>query len=192
MSGYTNTVFEELYSSFAAATTTTPAAAAASITAGLPPLVIPGGYMGKLGNQCSSLRVMMGGQMTATATVPTWLFGIAFTSAVPPAFSAATPLGATAAFTPVAGAGAYFWAQIDIGLRAIAPGAASTVVTIGKFEGPLFPSPFYQTLPATNIAPAVATWETDLQYFLWPYVTLGAATAGNTVSLHWAKIYGEN
>lgn len=192
MSGYTGTIFEELYSFYGAATTTTPSASAVSITQGYPPIVLPGGYMTKLGAQSSSLRLRFGGQMTVTATVPTWLFGVAYTSLTPPAFAATTPLGVTAAITPTAGTGGYFLAEIDIGLRAIALGAASTVVTAGKVEGSLFPSPFFQTVPATNVAPTVTAWETDLQYFLWPYLTLGAATAGNTVSLHWCKLYGEN
>jgi hypothetical protein len=192
VSGYTNTVFEELYSSFGAATTTTPTAGAVSLTAGLPAIVVPGGYMNKLGAESSSLKIWFGGQMTATATVPTWLIGLAITSAVPPVFSATAPLGATATFTPTAGTGAYWRAEFDIGLRAIGLGAASTVVTVGKTEGALFPSPFWQSVPATNVAPTIATWETDLQYFLWPYLTLGAATAGNTASVHFCKMYGEN
>lgn len=192
MSGVTTTIFEELYSSYAAATTTTPTAGAVSVTAGMPPIVVPGNYMTKLGSQSSSLRLRFGGQMTATATVPTWLVGVAFTSVTPPAFSATAPLGVTATFTPSAGTGAYFICEVDIGLRTIALGAASTIVTMGKVEGALLPSPFWNSLPATNVAPTIATWETDLQYFLWPYLTLGAATAGNTVSLHFCKLYGEN
>lgn len=192
MSGYKGTIFEELYSCYQAATTTTPTAAAVSVTAGYPAIVVPGSYMTKLGDQASSLRLKFGGQMTATATVPTWIFGVAFTSAVPAAFSAATPLAATGTFTPTAGTAGYFDAEIDIGLRTLGLGAASTIVTTGKVTGALFPSPFFQTIPATNVAPTVATWESDLQYFLWPYLTLSAATAGNTVSLHYCKLYGEN
>lgn len=192
MSGYTGIPFEELYSCYQAATTTTPSASAVSVTAGYPPIVVPGGYMTGLGAKSSSLRLEFGGQMTATATVPTWLFGVAFTSVTPPAFSAAAPLGVTVAFTPAAGTGAYFDAVVKIGLRTLALGAASTVVTAGRVTGDRLPSPFYTSLPATNTAPTIATWENDLQYFLWPYLTLGAATAGNTVSLHYCALYGEN
>lgn len=192
MSGYTGTLFEELYSYYGAATTTSPAASAVSITATYPPIVVPGGYMTGLGAKSSSLRLRFGGQMTATATVPTWLFGVAYTSATPPSFSASTPLAATGTFTPSAGTGGYFICEVDIGLRTLALGAASTIVTMGKSEGSLFPSPFWQSFPATNVAPTITAWESDLQYFLWPYLTLGAATAGNTVSLHFCKLYGEN
>ena len=37
------------------------------------------------------------------------------------------------------------------------------------------------SFPASGVAPTFSTWEMDLSYFLWPYLTLGAATAGNTV-----------
>jgi len=190
MSGFTGTMFEELFSCYLAATTTTPAASAVSITQGYPGIAVPAMYMGKLGDEASSLRLILSGQMTATATVPTWLFGVSFTTSS--TFSATTPLGASATFTPTAGTGGYFYMQVDIGLRAIAVGAASTVASIGKVEGALFPSPFWQSIPATNTAPTVTTWDLNQQYYIWPYLTLGAATAGNTVSVHFCKLYGEN
>lgn len=190
MSGGSGTIFEELYSSYAAATTTTPAAAAAAMNAAMPPIVIPAGFMGKLGNQCSSLRLKIAGQMTATATVPTWKMGLAFTTTS--TFAGTPTLGETATWTPAAGTGSYWVAEFDIGLRAVAVGAASTVVTTGMVEGSLLPSPFVQSVPAINVSPAVATWDVAQQYYLWPYLTLGAATAGNTVSVHMVKVYGEN
>ena len=39
---------------------------------------------------------------------------------------------------------------------------------------------------------SAATIDVDQQIFLWPYLTLGAATAGNTVTMQMAKLYGEN
>lgn len=203
MSGNTGTAFEELYSSGGPATVTTPTAGAVSLIAGLPPIVVPGNYMTKLGAQCSSLRLKMGGQLTTTATIPTWLFGLQFTSAQPPAFVASAPavLAATAAFTPGTAVTAAWWeAEWHIVNRTMSPGAASTVVTTGRIECPAaFPPVAYSAIagnmvlaPATNVAATNATWESDLQYFLWPYLTLGAATAGNTVTTQWAKLYGEN
>ena len=50
-----------------------------------------------------------------------------------------------------------------------------------------------QMLPATNVSGAsAATIDVDQPLFIWPYVTLGAATAGNTVTLQKAKMWGEN
>lgn len=190
MSSYTDTVFEELYSSFQAATTTTPTAGAVSMVAGLPPIIIPGGYFTKLGAESSSMKVLIAGQMTATATVPTFLMGLAVTTTS--TFSATTPLAASGTFTPTAGTGAYFYLVADIGLRTIAQTATSVVVTTGRIDGTLLPSPFFVSLPATNVAPTMSTWDTAQQYYLWPYLTLGAATASNTVTLHMVKLYGEN
>jgi hypothetical protein len=195
MSGTTETIFEEMYSSAQAATTTTPSTSAVSLIAAYPPPIVNSKYMGRLGDESSSLRVILAGQMTATATVPTWKIGLQFTTASTlqtPA--AANILGETATFTPVAGTGAYWLSIIDVAVRAVAQGAASTVVTIGKVEGALLPTATFGTasIPATNVAPTNANWDVSQAYYLWPYLTLGAATAGNTISLHMMKIYGEN
>ena len=192
MSGYKNTVFEELYSSYQAATTTTPTAAAVSLTVGMPAIIVPGLYMHKLGDDTSSLKFIMRGQMTATATVPTFTVGMAFTTSS--TFAGTPVLATTAAFTPVAGTGAYFRMELDIGLRSLGLGAGSTVVAIGHISGALLPTATFgeQSLPATNTAPTVATWDEVQNYYLWPYLTLSAATAGNTMSVHMAKLYGEN
>jgi hypothetical protein len=137
----------------------------------------------------------MAGQLTATATVPTWLFGVAFSSAQPPVFPSVTAtntLAAMAAATPSVGTGVWVFFDIDIVLSAMAPGAASTVDTVGMVESSTLPSPFALPIPANNVTSSNANWETDLQYFLWPYVTLGAATAGNTFQMRFVKLYGEN
>jgi hypothetical protein len=193
MSGTTETIFEELYSCAQAATTTTPTAGAVSIVGGYPPLLVPGKYMGRLGDEASSMRVLIAGQMTATATIPTWKVGLQFTtSSSLQTVAAANTLAETATWTPTAGTGGYFWMTTEIGFRASAAGAASTVVTVGRIEGALLPSPFLFSLPATNVAPTNANWDVSQTYYLWPYLTLGAATAGNTMSVHIVKVYGEN
>ena len=193
MSGTTETIFENLYACYLAATTTTPATAATSLIGGYPPLILNSKYMGRLGDEASSLKMIIRGQMTATAVVPTWKLGLQFTtSSTIQTASAANTLAETATFTPTAGTGAYFQMVIDVGLRISASGAASTVVTLGDVEGALLPSPFWASIPATNVAPTNANWDVSQAYYLFPYVTLGAATAGNTVSLHMLKVYGEN
>lgn len=186
---------ELLYSRAGVATTTTPTAGPVSLIGSYPPITIPGSYMRKLGADCSSLKLKLSGQATATATVPTWLFGLAISSAQPPAFpslTAANTLAATAAVTPTAATGVWTFFDIDIALSAMAPGAASTVETTGIVEASNLPSPFMTPIPANNVSSANANWENDLQYFLWPYVTLGAATAGNTFTTRSVKLYGEN
>jgi len=187
VSGYQPVGSEVLYSSYAQATTSVPAAAAATITAGMPPIVVPAGYMKNVGSWSSSLRLVVGGTMTVTATIPTWLWGLAAAVATTsaPAFSASTPLGVSAAAAPPS-------AVYDIGLRAIALGAASTLVTVAQIQSVGVNAAGEVTIPAANTAPTMATWDTTQSYVLWPYITLGAATAGNTVTVHYAKLYGEN
>lgn len=193
MSGYTQTFNELLYANFGPAATTTPTAAAVSMTAAMPEIIVPGGYMAVTGRRSSSLKLKLGGLLTATATIPTFTFGVAYTSAIPGAFAGTPVLVTSAAITPNAGTNFPWWLDLDIGLRTLTPGAASTVITQGTIYSPLgFPSPTEFALPTTGTVTGVTNWEADLQYFLWPYVTLSAATAGNTVTVQWAKLYGEN
>jgi len=201
VSGFTGTIFEELYSCALAATTTTPAASAASITVGYPAIKADAKFFVKLGEQHSSLRFVARGQLTTTATIPTWQFGLAWTQALPAAFSATNVLAATAVRTPgTAAAGAWWFWEADISLRTLGLGAASTLVTGGSIMcESLRPAAYSATqsdewsMPATGTAgTSAATVDVDQPLFIWPYVTLGAATAGNTVSTQLVKMYGEN
>jgi hypothetical protein len=178
------------YSYAGAATTTTPTAGAVSIIATYPPVIIPGGILGKLGNQSSALRVRAWLQCTATATVPTWLLGVSKTTTN--TFSSTGGI-ATATFTPSVKTAAQIMMEIEISLRSIGQTNNSTAVVQGQVEGPDFlPSPFSSTIPATNVANTWTDWQVDQQYYLWLYLTLGAATAGNTVTTQMLKVYGEN
>ena len=86
MSGYTGTQGELLYSVSQASTpvTTPTVSPGASMTPGLPPIQVPGGFMANsAGTRASALVLKMWGLMTATATVPTWGFSLSYTSAIP-------------------------------------------------------------------------------------------------------------
>lgn len=191
MSGYTGTQFETLFSNYQAATTTTPTAGAVTITGGYPAITVPGMYFSTTGKFTRSLRMIMSGLMTATATVPTWQLGVAFTTT--DSFAATPVLAVTGTYTPTAGTGAPWFAYLEIGIRTIALGASSTVVAMGQMASPLFTtSPFMMAFPATGSSNTVTTWDIENQYYLWPYLTLGAATAGNTITTQVVKLYGEN
>jgi hypothetical protein len=193
MSGYTMTMTEVLYSNWGPASTTTPTASAVSMISGIPEIIVPGGFMAVTGRRSSTMRLRMGGLLTATSVIPTFTFGVSYTSAIPGAFSASAVLATSAAITPNAGTNFEWFMDLDIGLRTLTPGAASTVVAMGSIESMAgFPSPNEFTLPTTGTVTGVTAWEADLQYFLWPYVTLSAATAGNTVTVEFVKLYGEN
>jgi hypothetical protein len=192
---------EVLFATGQAATTTTPAASAVNICATWPSIEFPPGFFANsVGKRASTGKLKMRGQMTTTATIPTWQFGVAWTQAMPAAFSATTVIAATAVRTPgTAQTGAWVDIELDVFLRTIALGAASVLVGSGsvRSEG-LLPSVFSTTqvdewsLPATGAnGQTAASVDIDQPVFLWPYLTLGAATAGNTFTAQMGKLYGE-
>ena len=195
---YGNT--EVLYSYALSATTTTPTAGAVSMIASWPSIEVPPGYFVRQGKLTSSVKLKLRGQMTTTATIPTWLFGMAWTQTMPAAFSASNVIAATAARTPgTANAGAWVDIELDLSLRTLALAAGSVLVGSGSVRSEaLLPSAFSTTqidewsLPATgSTGQTAASVDVDQPLFIWPYVTLGAATAGNTVTAQMAKLYGE-
>lgn len=195
MSGYKPIGSELLYACYLAATTSVPAAAAATITAGYPPIIIPAGAFDRLGGWASSLRLEMGGLMTVTATIPTWSWGLwcAVQTTTAPAFSTSLALGtSTAAAPPSAVTNVPWTVTLHLGLRALALGAASTIVTWGQVTSTGINAAGETTIPGTGAYTPPATYDTSQAYVLWPGITLGAATAGNTVTTQFAKLYGEN
>jgi hypothetical protein len=190
MSGYTNTMAELFYSYDQAATTTTPTASAVNAIATYPVAEIYGGWFSALGTKTTSLKLSMGGLMTATATVPTWQLSLIVGTTN--AFATSPVLVASAAFTPVAGTNAWWFMDVDIALRTLVPGGSSTISAHGKAWGALFPSPFLTSLPATGAYTPLATYAADANAYLWPALTLSAATAGNTITTQYMKLYGEN
>ena len=194
MSQYFPPGTELLHSFYGAATTSVPAAAAATITAGIPEVIVPASYMTGLGKKSSSLCLKFGGYMTATATVPTFAFGLAYTAfATPPAFSASTILATLSnTITPTAATGS-FEAEMNLGLRSMGLGNASTIWASGRvWASPALTTSVWWLNPLGAGGTTVTTWQTDQEYYLWPYLTLGAATASNTVTVQYIKLYGEN
>jgi hypothetical protein len=196
VSGYQPIGTELLYSNYSLATTSVPAAAAATITAGMPPIVVPAGFFKNLGSWSSSLRLVYGGLMSTAATLPTWNWGLyaSVATTAAPAFSAGgILLGQSGTSTPPSAVSNIpWWAYFDIGIRAIALGAASTIVTWGTIQSTAVNAAGEVTIPGSGAYTPPATWDTTQSYVLWPALTLGAATAGNTVTVQYAKLYGEN
>lgn len=203
MSGYTQTTNELLYAFYGAATVSVPTVSpGATITAAYPPIEIPANFFSNVGSRSSSLKLEIGGLATVTATIPTWQFflyiAVATTSA--PAFATTTTLGSTPTFTPGQAATNFPWdATVDIGLRTLTLGALSTVTAQGWFESYAFAPAAYSVtagpkvfMPATGAYTPLATYDTTQTYLVWPALSLGAATAGNTVTVEYCKLYGEN
>jgi hypothetical protein len=203
VSGFTQTTDELLYAFYGAATTSVPTTSpGATITAACPPIEIPANIFTNVGSRSTSLRLEIGGLATATATIPTFQFflyiAVATTSA--PAFATTTTLGSTPTFTPGQAATNFPWDGVaHIGLRTLALGAASTITCQGFFESYAFTTAAYSAtagpkvfMPATGAYSPLATYDTTQTYLLWPALSLGAATAGNTVTVEYIKLYGEN
>jgi hypothetical protein len=205
MSGFTMTQAELLYAYFGAGTvsvpTTTPGS---SMTLGYPAVTVPAGFMSATGERSSSLKLVGGGLLIATATVPTFQFSLWRTMAQPATWAAsgaAVLVGQTAiAAAPTATTGCWFEMEWNIGLRTAGvvsggSSATSTVICNGKVSvWPAFNGAEIYTIPAaaSSYSPTDTTWPQDQQVYLWPTLSLGAATAGNTTTLEWLKLYGEN
>ena len=194
MSGYTQTTNELLHAFYGAATASVPTATTAvTITAGMPEIIVPAGFMSVLGKRSSSLKLELGGYMASSATPPTWSFGLAVSTGSPPVFSATTTLASpTLTVAPTAsGSGSWFF-TCNIGLRTLGVGNTSTVWCNGAVTSNLFAAAPLLLNPSGGGGTAMTAWQSDLEYYLWPYLTLSAATAGNTVTTQFAKLYGEN
>ena len=203
MSGFTMTTNELLYAYYGAGTvsvpTTTPGS---SMVLGYPEIIVPGGFMSNVGLHSSSLKLVGGGLFIATATVPTFQFSLFFTTAQPAVYSAAgTAVGQTAIQTaPAATTGCPFEMEWNIGLRTLGLGAASTVVCWGHVRllyagaGGVESTNYTLSVPTVGAtySPTLTAWPSDQQVYLWPTISLGAATAGNTTTMEWLKLYGEN
>lgn len=191
MSGYKPIGTEILFSTYQAATVSVPTASAVTITAGWPGITIPAGYMSNAtGDWASSLKWKMGGFLTATATIPTFSFGLAISTSS--AFSAATPLATATAATAPGSATSFSWKmEVEIGLRTLGLGAASTIVCHGAIDSGAFTANL-QLAPAGSGNALITNYDKNAIYYLWPYLTLSAATAGNTVTSQYGKLYGEN
>lgn len=206
MSGFTMTQTELLYSCSQASTpvttpTTTPGA---SMIPGLPPIVIPAGFMANAaGTRASSLTLEIWGLITTTATIPTFGFSLYTTTATPPVWAATNLLATTAAVAMNTTAGTYpFILRAAISYRTPnVAGATATGVLIAmmRMDSPAF---YYTNGEATGYntfwSPPAGTlgnqtnFEPDLQYFLWPSIYCGAATALNYCTTEIVKLYGEN
>jgi hypothetical protein len=195
MAGY-DRVVETLFSYSQQATASVPTASPGSTMCnGWPAITVPAGQLSKLGEQTSSLRLVIEGGLTATATIPSFAFLLYMSQANPAAFATTNQLHAISGTNTPGGAvtAARFRAEWNIKLRALgAPGANSTLVTTGWVKCPAFASPFEVSCPAANTATTFTTFDPMQVMYLWPAIILGAATAGNTVTPDWAKLYAES
>lgn len=209
MSGYQPVGVELLAAYYGAGTVSVPTASpGSSMTLGYPPFAVPGGYMKNAGNWASSLKLVGGGIAIFTATLPTISFTLWRTMAQPAAYAnsgSAVLVGSSILVAPaVVTTGTPFEMEWNIGLRT--PGvnasagtsASSTVTCWGNVTTADSPTVINAAnvwsipTPAATYTPTDTTWPEDQQVYLWPTIIVTGATAGNTVTMEWMKLYGEN
>lgn len=190
MSFLTGTSTEVLYSSIATGTQLVSFTTEDNLMKTLPPVIIPAGFFyGPQGATGKCLKVRAYGRVGSTGT-PTFTLSIRLlTSAT---WSAAGIAFSTAALT--AGSGvtlAPFQVDIDIIMRTLATGAASTIAVMGSVTSQTAFSA-QGVIPAANTAFTNATYDNTLTNYLFLSAACSASSASNLIQLEMLKVYGEN
>ena len=192
MSFITGTQNEVLYSYANASTNLATFTAEDNLQKTFPPVIIPAGFFLNAGATGKTLKIKAAGQL-GTTSAPTFTWSIRLLTST--TWSAAgILLGSSAALT--AGTTqtlAPWFLDVDVTLRTLSIGGASTVVTMGQVSGPLaLASPFAGTIPANNTTVTATTVDNSVQYYLFLSAACGTSNAANLINLQSLKVYGEN
>lgn len=158
----------------------------------LPVCKIPAGFFPPTLGLGKALKVKASGRLGTTGT-PTFTMSLRFLTSQ--TWSAAGIGFSTAAIT--AGSGvtlAQWFLEVDIVMRIMLPGAASTIMVNGEFRsgtGFAAGGGIY-TLPGANVTNVAATYDTQLDNFLFLSAACGTNNALNLIQLESLKVYGEN
>jgi hypothetical protein len=157
-----------------------------------PPVLIRAGYILNLQDTGKSLRVKATGRLGTTGS-PTFTWSMRLLTST--TWSAGgILLGSTAALT--AGTTqtlAPWFLDVEIGLKTLSIGGASTLRTMGEVRSPLgLASPFSGSIPANNTSPDVATFDNSVQYYLFISAACGTSNAANLIQTESLKVYGDN
>jgi hypothetical protein len=159
-----------------------------------PPVIIPAGFFLNQGATGKAIKVHALGQLGCTTGSPTFLWSIRLLTST--TWSAGgILLGATAASASSASAQtlAPWVLDVDVSLRTLSIGGASTVVTMGTVDAPLgLVSPGTITIPANNVSPVVSTLDNSTTYYLFVSCACGTSNSLNLINMQILKVYGEN
>lgn len=193
MSSYMGTLPECYYSSSAAGTALNTFTTEASLMGGYAIPQIPATFWSKLGDLSSTGKIRAHFNVSTTAT-PTFTVSARLLTSATSWSAGGLLLGSTSALTTASGVtNAWATLDIDIILRSIAPGAAtSSLFTSGTLSGSAFPAT--GSMPANNVSAVNATLDNTgaTQYFLWLSAACGTSSASNAISLQALKVYLEN
>lgn len=186
----TGTSTECLYTSVATGTQLATFTTEDNLQKTLPPVIIPAGFFyspsGAIGK---ALRVRAYGRLGSTGS-PTFTLSVRLLTST--TWSAAGIVFSTAALT--AGATvtlAPFQIDIDIVMRALGIGAASTIAIMGAVTS----QTAFTTngvLPAANTAFTATTYDNSITNYLFLSAACGTSNAANLIQLEMLKVYGEN
>ena len=194
MSFLTGTQNELLYSTIATGTQLNTFTTEDNLQKTLAPVIIPAGFFYNAGATGKSLKVKAYGRAGITTGAPTFTWtvrlipstvtwsaaGIAFASVALPTNASAQTL-------------APWILELDLTLRTLSVGAASTIIVMGEVRAPiLLATPFMGTIPGNNTAITNATLDNSLYYSLWLSAACGTSNALNLIQLELLKVYGEN
>lgn len=157
-----------------------------------PPAMIRAGYILNLQDTGKSLRVKACGRL-GTTSAPTFTWSLRLLTST--TWSAGgILLGSTAALT--AGTSvtlAPWYLDVEIGLKTLSIGGASTLRTMGEVRSPLgLASPFGGTIPASNTSMEVSTFDNSVQYYLFLSAACGTNSGSNLIQTEMLKVYGDN
>lgn len=192
MSFLTGTSSEVLYSSIATGTQLNTFTTEDNLMKTLPYCIIPAGFFyNTSGATGKSLRVKACGRLgTTSAPTFTWTMRLLTSSTWSAAglamSSAALTAGTTVTLAP-------WYLDAEIIMRTLATGAASTLAIMGEVRSPLgLASPFAGSIPASNTAFTVTTFDHSVTNYLFLSAACGTSNAANLIQLEMLKVYGEN
>jgi len=192
MSFLTGTSSEVLYSSIATGTQLNTFTVEDNLQKTLAPVIIPAGFFYNPSAEGKTLYIKARGRLGTTAS-PTFTWTVRLLTST--TWSAGgIIIGTTGAVTAGATKTLSPWTlELDVTLRTLAIGAASTLAFMGMVEGPSsLASPFAFTIPADNTAFTVSTLDNSLTYYLFLSAACGTSNALNLIQLEMLKVYGEN
>jgi len=192
MSFLTGTSAEVLYSSIATGTQLNTFTTEDNLMKTLPYCIIPAGFFyNTQGATGKCLRVKACGRLgTTSAPTFTWsarlLTSTTWSAAGIGFSSAALTAGTTVTLAP-------WYLDLEIIMRTLANGAASTLAVMGEVRSPLgLASPFAGTIPASNTAFTATTYDHSVTNYLFLSAACGTSNAANLIQLEMMKVYGEN
>jgi hypothetical protein len=192
MSFLTGTSAELLFSSVATGTQLATFTTEDNLQKTLPYVIIPAGYFYNHGATGKSLRVKACGRLGTTGT-PTFTFSARLLTSS--TWSAAGIGFSTAAITAGSGVTLAPWfLDLEITMRALGTGAASTIACMGEVRaGTAFAAGGgIYSIPNANTAFTSTSFDASVTNYFFLSAACGTSSGSNLIQLEMMKVFGEN